>query len=161
QTRRVVWVGAAWPTGSKRYRGGRSWRAHRVEERTLWPSSRSAGPAPRLENIGCREPTGCVAPEGEHVPIEITRGGESLPSVFSRGEVKGDRLPVQGVGTRGCGVVEVVSLGEGDTPAGEGEGEVAPVLVVDLGGVCQQRRAGELLAGEAGPIDPVERGCLL
>jgi hypothetical protein len=104
---------------------------------------------------------GGVALEGQHVPIQAPASGEGLAGVSSLGEVKGDRLPVEGVGAR-CGVaVDVVSLSEGDAPVVEGEGEVAPGLVVDLGRVHQQRRLGQLLTGEAGSIDAVERGCLL
>ena len=41
---------AAWPTGSRRYRGGCASRARRVEGPVSLPRSRSAGPTPRLED---------------------------------------------------------------------------------------------------------------
>src|SRR5512132_1359873 len=103
----------AWPTGSKRSRGGWVSRARWVEGPACLPRSRSACPTPRLENIGRRER---AALEGEHVPIETPTAGEGLPSVYSLGESQGDRLPVKAVGTRCGGVLDVVSLGEGDAP---------------------------------------------
>src|SRR4029453_18112935 len=151
-TRRAARACAAWLTGLRPCREGCGSTARRAQERGCWPRSRSTNPPPRLDQVRRRDlaAEGGIALEGEHVPVQAPAKGKR-PSRF----LEGDRVALDAVGPGVRGIREGVSLPEGEPPVVEGERELAPVLLVDL------LPLGELLTGEAGPIDPVEQGCLL
>src|SRR5919109_4482071 len=80
------------------------------------------------------------------------------PGLADLVEVELEDVAVGCVGARRCELGSVVVLAVADPPVRESQRERAPVLVVDLGIVMEERRVGELLLAEVRAVGAFELG---